>query len=480
MGGAACAGGEILCNNTCVDPSSSLTNCGACGVLCPAGNKCMGGACVPVCGSGQALCNGACASLQTDPASCGACGNACPAGLSCVAGACGCPAGEVLCDGACIDPENDPSYCGAAGACQGADAGGICAQGEVCADGVCSATCAAGKSICGDACFDLAVSNDHCGACNNACPAGSACLGGSCATVGPLYLASKGSTSIYTMDLATGQTTPAPGQVPNFHKWGFTYDRRNAHFYYGMGGDIKITKDDFTGQIALPVSIAAYQIVHDPSQDLFYVGGWIGTYGIRKMSVQGQMLGQISLPGPTVVALAHDPHHHRLYALAGTALYRYEIATDVWTLVADAGIPWGDTYGNGYYASLAYDPSDEQLYLTHFSELGFPGTMTPTFRQMNPKTGATTVISTLSASGLLAFSFPGDGSQCLPLGEPCGVFSTCHLYEVCVSQWPPPEFPHCVSVMGAPNYCSSCATMGSMCPQGTSCSYADNSYMTCQ
>ena len=41
-------------------------------------------------------------------------------------------------------------------------------------------TCPAGSTVCGKACFDLALDADNCGACGNACAAGSSCRAGAC------------------------------------------------------------------------------------------------------------------------------------------------------------------------------------------------------------------------------------------------------------------------------------------------------------
>ena len=75
-GGSAstCPTGEMLCNGSCVNPSTDPANCGGC-----AGD---GGRMCPLCGSWGCgiCCGGMCGLRQGDPANCGGCGIACPAG----------------------------------------------------------------------------------------------------------------------------------------------------------------------------------------------------------------------------------------------------------------------------------------------------------------------------------------------------------------------------------------------------------------
>ncbi len=83
-GDALCVDGEIICDGSCVDPSSDREFCGA-----------------------RGDCSGARA------------GAACDAGDVCVDGSCrlDCPEGQVGCDGSCIDPMFDDDHCGADAAC---------------------------------------------------------------------------------------------------------------------------------------------------------------------------------------------------------------------------------------------------------------------------------------------------------------------------------------------------------------------------
>jgi hypothetical protein len=43
----SCSYPQVFCGNTCLDVSGDPMNCGGCNAICPAGNTCNGGLCVP-------------------------------------------------------------------------------------------------------------------------------------------------------------------------------------------------------------------------------------------------------------------------------------------------------------------------------------------------------------------------------------------------------------------------------------------------
>jgi hypothetical protein len=98
--GFLCGSGTADCDgnaaNGCEVSTTSVSNCGGCGVVCPVRPgttaACVAGACISPCSPGFADCDGdpsnGCSSLQTDPLNCGGCGVVCPAGRACTAGAC--------------------------------------------------------------------------------------------------------------------------------------------------------------------------------------------------------------------------------------------------------------------------------------------------------------------------------------------------------------------------------------------------------
>lgn len=92
-----------------------------------------------------------------------------------------CPDGQTRCGDGCFNLLTSAEHCGA---CEG-DGGGPCAEGEQCSGGVCAPECAAGGTLCDDGtgsltCQDLTASHDHCGACGTVCAADQICFGGAC------------------------------------------------------------------------------------------------------------------------------------------------------------------------------------------------------------------------------------------------------------------------------------------------------------
>ncbi len=131
------------CGGVCIDTLNDAANCGACGTACLAGESCNGGTCVTG-AAGAAVdcttqglvdCGGVCIDVLTDFGNCGGCGVACPAGNECVGGACQapvvaavCAAGLIECvPGSCTDPMTDLLNCGGCGVvCVNQCSGGVC------------------------------------------------------------------------------------------------------------------------------------------------------------------------------------------------------------------------------------------------------------------------------------------------------------------------------------------------------------------
>lgn len=81
-----------------------------------------------------------------------------------------CVPGWIRCGDVCTDPMSDVNFCGAKDKCQGANAGVVCTEGQVCVEGACSAACPAGQVKCGLSCVNTATSPVHCGGCDMSCP----------------------------------------------------------------------------------------------------------------------------------------------------------------------------------------------------------------------------------------------------------------------------------------------------------------------
>ncbi len=143
---------------------------------------------------GQSLCNGdGCevADIARDPKNCGACGIVCKAGEECVdegnGPECAVPCarvGKTACIDGCKDLLTDVNACGS---CNGPCASARPHQVAACTKGVCTYDCAPGWGDCNgdssDGCeTDLGVHPSHCGACGNACDltAGQPCIEGQC------------------------------------------------------------------------------------------------------------------------------------------------------------------------------------------------------------------------------------------------------------------------------------------------------------
>jgi hypothetical protein len=187
--------------NGCETSLRTLSDCGACGVMCTIGDAeatCANGSCAFVgCVAGFDDCDGrGCASLANNPLHCGACSHRCDASAAlCAGGRCTslrCGSGKADCDGnasnGCEADLNAASSCGecslSCGPYPHAKAG--------CDKGQCSLTCDFGFADC-DKKRDNGCETDvsrpgSCGACGNDCAVlphvvAAECAGGQCSNL---------------------------------------------------------------------------------------------------------------------------------------------------------------------------------------------------------------------------------------------------------------------------------------------------------
>ena len=204
----ACDAGWSDCDgdpgNGCETLVTTVSNCGACGVVCDVPNAsetCASGACeMTACDPGAGDCDGVattgCETPLVTLANCGACGAPCAlpnAVETCATGTCAivsCVGGWGNCDGeatdGCETPLTSPVDCGACGApCDFANAL------ETCASGACTLTgCDAGFGNCNglsaDGCEASLATLANCGACAATCDLANvseSCASGACTLV---------------------------------------------------------------------------------------------------------------------------------------------------------------------------------------------------------------------------------------------------------------------------------------------------------
>jgi hypothetical protein len=209
-GHTTCPNSQFLCD---IDLLTDPDNCGECGNSCRAENggayedyACVGGRCVMTCKVQNALdCdgvpdNGCETNPQLNNDHCGTCGNKCPADKPCIFRGlaeygCGCREGEIACPGPgiqallpCVDPENDDEHCGACdNACPREGDGTETPPPNTyfgCFESQCGTLkCVAAPGVMwGDCdavrdngCEQSLIDDDNCGMCGNKCPDGQKC-----------------------------------------------------------------------------------------------------------------------------------------------------------------------------------------------------------------------------------------------------------------------------------------------------------------
>jgi hypothetical protein len=205
------------------------TNCGACGVACPAGQLCSGGACGLTCLGGSSLCNGKCVDLQDDPANCGKCATTC--------------AGAANATGVCV---------------KGACAGPLCNAGY----GDCDANAANGCEA------TLLTDVKNCGKCGNACAAGQVCSAGACVAGG--YCPPKAFPTGGLPATLTGSTSNSFGS--------FTFDGA-GNLLAVVGGpsgylySVSVANDAVSQIATLRANIYWTSVAFDPVKNVAYLGG---------------------------------------------------------------------------------------------------------------------------------------------------------------------------------------------------------------
>lgn len=198
-----CGPRTILCGGFCIP--IDVNNCGECGNKCFLGEACVDALCS--CAPPYVVCNDTCVDVTSSPAHCGQCGHACldPEPL-CSGGTCSstCAQGETACDGACVDLETNEGHCGSCTV--------SCSSDETCESGEC--VCNSPRVDCDGTCVDIELDAANCGGCNTECQSGQ-CLDGTCVEAAAGGSGGTGPGSMETGGAATGgQAEAGAGAIP--------------------------------------------------------------------------------------------------------------------------------------------------------------------------------------------------------------------------------------------------------------------------
>lgn len=193
---ASCTAPTELCGASCVDTTTSVTNCGGCGMACPSRDgssvSCVASACTYACMDGFGDCDGmtstGCETSTRTATDCGTCGTPCTIGgatATCATGTCAfvaCSTGLENCGGAvdCETPTDTLTDCGGCGIpCTRANAAATC-PGGTCTLGACNPGFDDCDGAATNGCEADLASVATCGACGRSCAAGEICRAGGC------------------------------------------------------------------------------------------------------------------------------------------------------------------------------------------------------------------------------------------------------------------------------------------------------------
>lgn len=166
-----------LCGNTCDLMMSGGTGTQVYLETGCSTESCGGGSCTQSTGYCTHSTASTCCSGRCDGDSCGSgLWGPCPGMFGCFEGTCQsgfcrCPAGDLQCGARCFDPMTSNEHCGA---CDNA-----CSGGKTCDGGAC--VCPTGTTDCNGTCVSLSSDDANCGMCGVACRSDQSCSGGTCA-----------------------------------------------------------------------------------------------------------------------------------------------------------------------------------------------------------------------------------------------------------------------------------------------------------